>query len=80
MKDDFTTNSHYLIYTFLFRKVGRMYFVNLGVKGLRMAMGLCVVRCWSVIMLVITKSQESDLLITSMITDQHQMTRSPITN
>ena len=34
MKDDFTTNSHYLIYTFLFRKVGRMYFLNLGVKGL----------------------------------------------
>ena len=29
MKDDFTTNSHYLIYTFLFRKVGRMYFLNL---------------------------------------------------
>ena len=34
MKDDFTANSHYLIYTFLFRKVGRMYFLNLGVKGL----------------------------------------------
>ena len=33
MKDDFTTKSHYLIYTFLFRKVGRMYFLNLGVKG-----------------------------------------------
>ena len=32
MKDDFTTNSHYLIYTFLLRKVGRMYFLNLGVK------------------------------------------------
>ena len=28
MTDDFTTNSHYLIYTFLFRKVGRMYFLN----------------------------------------------------
>ena len=37
MKDDFTTNSHYLIYTFLFRKVGRMYFLNLGVKGLKYA-------------------------------------------
>ena len=38
MKDDFTTNSHYLIYTFLFRKVGRMYFVNLGVKGLTLSL------------------------------------------
>ena len=26
MKDDYNTNSHYLTYTFLFRKVGRMYF------------------------------------------------------
>ena len=35
MKDDYTTNSHYLSYTFLFnRKVGKMYFLNLGVKGL----------------------------------------------
>ena len=33
MKDDYTTNSHYLTYIFLFRKVGRMYFFNLGVKG-----------------------------------------------
>ena len=30
-----TTNSHYLTYTFLFRKVGRMYVLNLGVKGLK---------------------------------------------
>ena len=35
MKDDYTTSSHYLTYTFLFRKVGRMYFLNLGVKGLK---------------------------------------------
>ena len=34
MKDDYNTNSHYLTHTFLFRKVGRMYFLNLGVKGL----------------------------------------------
>ena len=34
MKDDYTTNSHYLAHTFLFRNVGRMYFLNLGVKGL----------------------------------------------
>ena len=33
MKNDCTTNSHYLTYTFLFRKVGRMYFLNLGEKG-----------------------------------------------
>ena len=26
--------SHYLTYTFIFRKVGRMYFLDLGVKGL----------------------------------------------
>ena len=36
MKDDYTTNSHYLTNTFLFRKVGRMYFLNLGVKGLNL--------------------------------------------
>ena len=35
MEDDYTTNSHYITYTFLFRKVGRMYFLNLGVKGIR---------------------------------------------
>ena len=34
MKDDCTTNSHCLTYTFLSRKVVRMYFLNLGVKGL----------------------------------------------
>ena len=34
LKDDYCTNSHYLIYTFLFKKVGRMYFLSLGVKGL----------------------------------------------
>ena len=45
MKDDYTTDSHYLAYTFLFGKVGRMqrfylgservrvYFSNLGLKG-----------------------------------------------
>ena len=34
MKDDYTTNSHYLTYTFNFKRFGRMYFLNLGVKGL----------------------------------------------
>ena len=34
MEDDYTTNPYYLTYTFLFIKVGRMYFLNLGVKGL----------------------------------------------
>ena len=28
MTDDYTTNSPYLTYTFLFRKVGRMYFLS----------------------------------------------------
>ena len=37
MKDDYTTNSHYLTHTFLFRKVGRRNFLNLGVKGLTAA-------------------------------------------
>ena len=35
MRDDYaSTNSHYITYTFLFKKVGRMYSVNLGVNGL----------------------------------------------
>ena len=34
MKDDYTTNSHYLTITFLFRRAGEMYILNLGVKGL----------------------------------------------
>ena len=34
MKDDYATNSHYVTYTFLFKKVGRMWFLNLGVKRL----------------------------------------------
>ena len=37
MKDYFTTNSHYLSYTSLY-KVGRMYFLNLGLKGLNAMM------------------------------------------
>ena len=34
MKDDFNTNSHYLTYAFSLLKVGRMYFLSSGVKGL----------------------------------------------
>ena len=34
MKDDYTTNSRYLTHTSPLQKVGRMYFLNLGVKGL----------------------------------------------
>ena len=33
IKDDFTTNSHNLTHTFLFKKVGRMYVLNLEVEG-----------------------------------------------
>ena len=34
MKHDYTTNSHYLTYTYLLKGDGRMYFLNLGViKG-----------------------------------------------
>ena len=35
MRDDFTSNSYYLTYTFLLKRLGRMYFSNLGVKGFR---------------------------------------------
>ena len=35
MKDDYTSNSHYLTCTFLFREVGRMFFLNLRMKGLK---------------------------------------------
>ena len=35
MKDDHTTNSHYITYTFSLLDVGRMPFLSLGVKGLR---------------------------------------------
>ena len=34
MKDDYTTNSHYITYTFSLYEVGRMYFLDLWVKGL----------------------------------------------
>ena len=37
MKDDYTTNSHYLTYIFNFKRFGRMYFLNLGMKGLKVA-------------------------------------------
>ena len=33
MIDDYTTNSHYLTYTFLFKKSGRMYFFEFGSDG-----------------------------------------------
>ena len=34
MKYDFNTNSHYLTYAFSLYKVGTMYFLSSGVKGL----------------------------------------------
>ena len=34
MKDDYTTNSHFLTRDISLYKVGRMYFLNLEVKGL----------------------------------------------
>ena len=34
MKGGRTTNSHYVMCTFLFKEVGRMYFLSLGVNGL----------------------------------------------
>ena len=33
MKDDYSTNSNYVTYTFSLQKVGRMYFMNLEAKG-----------------------------------------------
>ena len=35
VKDDYATNSRYLTYTFSLSKVGRMYFLSSGVKGLK---------------------------------------------
>ena len=35
LKDDSCTSSHYLTYTFHFKKVGRMYFLSLGLKGFK---------------------------------------------
>ena len=35
MKDDYTTNTHYLAYTFLFKRLGECTLLNLGVKGLK---------------------------------------------
>ena len=34
MKDDYTTISHIITYTFLFKRLGECTFLNLGVKGL----------------------------------------------
>ena len=34
MKDDYTTNSHYLTYTFLFKSLGEFNFFILGMEGL----------------------------------------------
>ena len=34
MKDDYTTNSHYLTYTFLFKRMGEFNFFILGMEGL----------------------------------------------
>ena len=35
MKGDYTANSHYLTYTFLFERLGECSFLDLGVKGLK---------------------------------------------
>ena len=37
MKDDYTTNSYYLTYAFLFKKLGECNFLIMGMKGLRIA-------------------------------------------
>ena len=37
MKDYYTTNSHYLTYTLLFRKAGRTYFLELGSERVKRA-------------------------------------------
>ena len=35
MNDDYTTDSRYLTYTFIFKRFGECIFLNLGVKGLK---------------------------------------------
>ena len=46
MKDDYTTNSHYLTYTFLFRGLGECYFLNLGVRGLIITVSSTINNTW----------------------------------
>ena len=46
MRDDYTTNSHYLTYTFLFEKVERVYFLNVEVKGLKLRVKQTCLRRW----------------------------------
>ena len=41
MKNDYTTNSRYLTHTLHFKKVGRTYFSNSGVKGLMIYTPVC---------------------------------------
>ena len=36
MRNYYKTNSHYLTYTSSLKNVGRMYFLSLGVKGLKL--------------------------------------------
>ena len=42
LKDDSCTSSHYLTYTFLLKRFGRMYFLSLGVKGLMERVVFCL--------------------------------------
>ena len=43
MKNDHTSNSHYLTYWFFLDKVVRMYVLNLGVEGLRIRLTLILI-------------------------------------
>ena len=58
MKDDYTTNSHYLTYTLLFRKVGRMYFLNLEVEGLTFTL------CFTLLIMAGPKSDDAKSITT----------------
>ena len=48
LTDDNITNSHYITYTFVFKRLGEwLYFLNLGVKGLVLLFFFLVYRCVS---------------------------------
>ena len=48
LTDDNITNSHYITYTFAFKRLGEwLYFLNLGVKGLVLLFFFVVYRCVS---------------------------------
>ena len=59
MKDDFNTNSHYLTYAFSLQKVGRMYFLSSGVKGLTSCVFREAISSWNMLCIIIGGSMQA---------------------